>query len=114
MYAAIGHDVARRGMDSVSQRARVPRKRKAVLLALAVINRNPARAPAAVPCLAANRFLVDAVVAATAPLSTRPCAAWWRLGKRREERVVWVIGLFERLERGERCESLARISGSRA
>jgi 15-cis-phytoene synthase len=60
LYAEIGHEVARRGLDSVSQRAVVPRARKVWLLAGALINLIPQQSAHAAPCLAANQFLVDA------------------------------------------------------
>jgi phytoene synthase len=103
LYAAIGHEVARRGMDSVSQRAVVGRGRKLGLLALALLSIRPSRATQPAPCLAANRFLVDAA-ALHNPVPARQAAspahgAWWRLDARLSARAVWVIDLFERLER---------------
>ncbi len=66
LYAEIGHEVARRGLDSVSARAVVPGARKAALL----LRRPPAGPRAApLPPLAANRFLVDA--ASRAPRGSR-------------------------------------------
>lgn len=62
LYAEIGHEVARRGLDSVSQRAVVPRARKVWLLAGALINLMPQQAAQAAPCLPANQFLVDAAL----------------------------------------------------
>ncbi len=116
LYAAIGHEVARRGLDSVTQRAVVPRPRKLALLLRALINLAPPAAAQAAPCLHANRFLVDA--AALQSLPSVPASAatpadgptpWWRIGQRLEDRVVWVIALFERLERREQ---VARTAGS--
>jgi 15-cis-phytoene synthase len=65
LYAEIGHEVARLGLDSVSQRAVVPRSRKAWLLVCALFSLSPRRPARSQPCLPANRFLVDAVAAAT-------------------------------------------------
>lgn len=94
LYADIGHEVARRGFDSVSQRARVSRPRKARLLAQAMFAVWPARAEAPPPCLPANRFLVDAAATAAVPRLPAP----WQIVRR----YVRVIELFETLERRER------------
>jgi 15-cis-phytoene synthase len=97
LYAGIGHEVARRGLNSVDQRARVPASRKARLLLRALTQLTPAPAPQPLPPLAANRFLVDAAVAAT-PIAAPPGA------RRRSvaERVVWTFELFARLEQRDR------------
>jgi 15-cis-phytoene synthase len=99
LYADIGGQVARNGLDSVSQRARVPRARKLVLLLRALVLLWPARRWQSAPCLPANAFLVDAA-ARMAPKAGMP---WWRLDQRVAARAVWVIDLFERLERQERA-----------
>jgi phytoene synthase len=104
LYAEIGHEVARRGLDSVSQRAVVPRSRKAWLLAGAVVSLNPRHAAQAQPCLPATRFLVDAAAMPAKLQGAAPVrrgAPWWRVSQRVAERGVWVIDLFERLERRE-------------
>ncbi len=105
LYAEIGHEVQRRGLDSVSRRAVVPAPRKAWLLMRALVGLFPARAELALPPLAATKFLVDAV-AATAPQPLRAAA---RVPAPRgvNERVVWVIDLFERLERRDQMQGSA-------
>ena len=127
LYAEIGHEVARRGLDSVSQRAVVARSRKLHLLGRSVLTLFPATALQPAPCLAANQFLVDAaakplvlpsalkthhapVAAAFQGQVKAPKAAWWHLTQRLEDRVVWVIELFERLERVERHERLRQAA----
>lgn len=95
MYAAIGHEVARRGLDSVSARARVSGARKVWLLLRSVAQLAPSTAARAVPPLAATRFLVDAAVAA-APRIDTPA----RRGV--ADRVVWTAELFARLEARDR------------
>jgi phytoene synthase len=112
LYADIGHEVARRGLDSVSQRAVVSRWRKARLLARALTRLSPSKAEQSAPCLAANRFLVEAVTAAPHGLarSVRRGTPWWAVQQRMSDRVVWVIELFERLERREQ---VAGASGGR-
>jgi len=105
MYAAIGHEVARRGLDSVSARARVPGPRKAWLLLRAVAHLAPLAAARPQPPLAATRFLVDAAVAASPRVESS--------GRRSVgERVVWTVDLFARLEQRDRQRAAARISGS--
>ena len=102
MYAEIGHEVERRGHDSISSRAVVPRRRKALLLARALSAAASRGEPLpSLPALAETRFLVEAVVSADArsplPADARQAA---RPGVR--EQILWTLELFERLERRER------------
>jgi phytoene synthase len=102
IYAEIGREVERCGLDSVSRRAVVSTRQKLWLLAQAFATApfapaGPAEAPA--PALEETRFLVDAV---TADLADTPAGAseafdlrWWDI----EGRFVWVLDLFERMER---------------
>jgi 15-cis-phytoene synthase len=97
LYAEIGRELERRGLDSVSRRAVVSGRRK-----LAVLGRTlapwrtdwspPGKMVPAVQ-LRETRFLIDAVAAQPAvrqpQVASRPI----------EDRVVWVIDLFTRLER---------------
>lgn len=92
LYAAIGHEVARRGFDSVSGRAVVPRRRKALGLGRALVTLWPSRAAEALPPLAATRYLVDAA----ADRAAQPQGAY--------EKALWVLDLFERLERRDRLQ----------
>jgi len=99
LYAEIGREVQRRGLDAVSQRAVVPPARKAALLPSVLMA--AASTPVASEheaALEAARFLVEA---AARPAAGPASAAGYR-ARRFEERVVWLLGLFERLERGER------------
>ncbi len=106
LYAEIGHEVERRGCDSVSQRAVVPGRRKAALLARALAQGAVARRRpgAALPPLEAVRHLVDAAARTDAPppvaLRTAPDAGAQRgvpsLAFAR--RAVWVIELCEQQE----------------
>lgn len=106
MYAEIGREVERRGLDSVSHRAVVPGARKAALLASALATtastavRDPKTSGA--PALDEAQFLVDSVALVAHPAAD--AGARWRSV---EDRVVWVIDLFERLEQRER----ERLSG---
>jgi phytoene synthase len=85
-YAGIGHAVARRGMDSVTARAVVSRRRKAALLARGAAGFAwPAPRNREDP-LPAVRHLVDA--AAVAVRASAP----------RESRAAWLLDLLIRLE----------------
>ena len=100
LYAEIGREVARRGFDSVSGRAIVPWRRKARILAEAMRAAKRPVAPFAPAMLEEAAFLVEALPAATpgipAPVeSARERARWPRV----EDRVAWLVDLFERLER---------------
>ena len=101
MYAEIGREVARRGLDSVTTRARVSGVRKAWLLLRAATQLVPSSRARALPALAATGFLVDAAMAA-APAeeagSARGIAG----------RVIWTVELFARLEARDRGERAAR------
>ena len=103
LYAEIGHELRRRGGDSVSQRAIVPAGRKLALLVQAYHREPDPQAGAATAALAECQFLIDAVAAAALPARAEASAAdpvlpWWRF----RARAVWVLDLFERLEREER------------
>jgi 15-cis-phytoene synthase len=95
IYAEIGREVERRGLDSVSHRAVVPASRKMRLLADAFARSFGAHGSIVDHVEPAARFLVDAVAAASPPMVAvaRP------RGKSAIESVVWVLDLFERLER---------------
>jgi phytoene synthase len=95
LYAEIGHEVARRGLDSVSRRARVPAARKGWLLMRALAQLAPSSEAHAVPPLTATQCLVDAAIAA-APAAGAP------LRRSVGERVAWTLELFARLEESER------------
>ena len=107
LYAGIGHEVQRRGLDSVNRRAVVPASRKAWLLGRAMVGLFPARTRVDAPPLEATAFLVDAV-AATAP---RPAETPLKAPSRRgvNDSVVWVIDLFERLERRDQMQRTASM-----
>ena len=108
LYAEIGHHLQRNGLDSVSKRAAVPPSRKAALLlravSLAAGGRRSDRHPSdRHPCLAQTAFLVDAVAADCTSRALRPGAqspSRWNPAAQ----AVWVLELFERLERRDRLE----------
>jgi phytoene synthase len=97
LYAEIGREVERAGLNSVKQRAVVSGRRKLAVLLARLIGSGPAPARLSDPALPAVAYLVDAVTAAALP--PRGAAA-----RRRpvEDRVVWVLDLFTRLEQRDR------------
>jgi 15-cis-phytoene synthase len=100
LYAEIGREVKRAGCNSVDCRAVVAPLRKVVLTAKAIATLM-APATAAAPLPEAD-FLIDAVDAAPA-LPRRfddDRLPWWDL----DRRLVWLLDLFERLERREQAQ----------
>lgn len=106
LYCEIGREVARRKFDSIGQRAVVAWHRKAGVLAQAALAA-ATRAERAAGCetLQEARFLLDSMAAsdAAAERFARGPAPRGRRPRRVEERVVWLVGLFERLERRDRA-----------
>jgi phytoene synthase len=109
MYAEIGHEVARRRFDSINHRAVVPWQRKARILADAMIVAARRSTMADEAVLEEAAFLLDPLPAdalqlpAPLPGSRRERLRWPRV----EDRVVWLVELFERLERRDRAAARA-------
>lgn len=110
VYADIGREVARAGFDSMSRRACVSSQRKLGLMAVAfgAAAMSPARRqgaditdPAPVPAI---QYLVDVVATPSVATQTAQAADTARASEtqprkpRFDERMLWTIGLFERLE----------------
>jgi len=93
IYAEIGREVERHGCNSISRRAVVPASRKMRLLADAFVGSFAARDAIVDHVEPAARFLVEAVAASS------PLVASRRRTKSAVESMVWVLDLFERLER---------------
>jgi phytoene synthase len=92
LYAEIGHELARGGYDSVNRRAIVPAVRKGRLVGNALwLATRRARAAPVYEALDEAQFLLSAV-AAEADVA---------VVSRAEGRVVWLLDLFEKLERRE-------------
>lgn len=93
LYAGIGHDVLRAGCDSVTRRARVPGRRKLLLVARSTARALRPQRAAPLPPHPAARFLVDAVAATPARL---PAAVpvWQSL----DNRLAWLHDLFARMD----------------
>jgi phytoene synthase len=99
LYAEIGRQVERQGLDSISRRAVVPGSRKVQLLApilgTAVLSPRYVSAPP----LDETRFLVDAVVYSNHRTAEEQASTSAGIGNR----VIWVLELFEQLEERERA-----------
>lgn len=100
LYAEIGRGVEKLGWNSVSTRAVVPGTRKLALLLSATHALTRTSPWKEHPVIEASQFLIDA---AAAPVSrsareTYRACAWWDV----RGRLVFVLDLFERLERRER------------
>ena len=105
VYAEIGREVERAGLDSVSGRAVVSSRRKAWLVTRALLAGTPMpraagpRTAGVAPAMVeAIRYLVDLAVEPASPgaAATAPDSFY--------ERTVWVIELCERLRERERLE----------
>ncbi|MFN7780776.1 MAG: phytoene/squalene synthase family protein [Betaproteobacteria bacterium] len=105
MYAEIGHEVRRRGLNSVAQRAVVPGWRKSWLLFRALLAALGGAGAAHTPALPATRFLVDAAAThAGAPGGI--AAAWWRY----DLRVATIVDILAGLERRDRAGPVSQTS----
>ena len=114
LYREIGKQVARNGFDSVSQRAVVGSRRKAALLSKVLVMTVEQATSAAVAPLDEVQHLIDAVLRADAftqranPVLVAPTLrpiAWWNM----RDRALWLIDLFERLERQDRGHGSRRV-----
>ena len=97
LYAEIGREVERAGLDSIGPRAVVSTRRKLAVLA-GRLTAFDAEVPSLMqPALPQVAFLIDAVTAAAPPRA---------FARRRpvEDRVVWVLDLFTRLEQRDRLQ----------
>jgi phytoene synthase len=103
LYAEIGREVLRAGGDSVARRAVVSPFRKTLLMTKVVATWMTPKRNAPEAALPEQAFLLEAVAAAPSP-SVRWRAPdrlpWWDF----QRRLVWVIELFERLERRAQAE----------
>jgi phytoene synthase len=105
LYAEIGHELRRRGLDSVRQRAIVPWRRKARILADAIVAATRGGASPRGETLDEARFLLDNGPEAGEFLAALPIEARRPRWPRVEDRVSFLVDLFERLERLERREA---------
>ena len=116
LYQEIGKQVERNGFDSVSHRAVVSAKRKAALLSKVLMMPVERAADSVAQPLPEVRLLIDAVLRVDREavrdgvpqdsINSR-APAWWNV----RDRALWLIDLFERLERVERQDQRQRIPG---
>jgi 15-cis-phytoene synthase len=103
LYAEIGRELERGGLDSIAKRAVVSTSRKLAVLARTLVLLEKEWRPAKkfgdqTAELEETRFLVDAVAA------TPLCEAVKTRIRPIEDKVVWVIDLFARLERRDQLQ----------
>lgn len=91
IYAEIGRELERNGLDSITRRAVVPGWRKAMLLARAAGALAGGKLGAGAPPCEAAAYLVDAVATAPRPAGLVP-RGWCN-------RLVWALELMDRLDR---------------
>jgi phytoene synthase len=105
LYAEIGRELERGGLDSISRRAVVSTGRKLTVLARMLVLLEtewmPARRFVPEVQLDETRFLVEAVAAMPLHDAAAPPK---RRARPVEDRVVWVIDLFARLERRDQLQ----------
>lgn len=100
IYAEIGQQLRREGLDPCTRRAIVPTSRKLVLLACASVQSGwVGRSSGVVPPLAAIAYLVDHChtlesTAFSSGISTRPFS----------QRMAWMLEMFERVEARRQAE----------
>ena len=111
VYAEIGHQLSRQGLDNINLRAVVSGRRKVALIALAtgMALMSPHHALGDATPLAAVQFLVDAVVPATASAqaSGLPTISAQVPKRSFDERMEWLTDLYARLTLAdERAQSI--------
>jgi 15-cis-phytoene synthase len=105
LYTEIGREVERRGCDSVSRRASVSWPRKALALTQSITDVLTMKRSEAAPQLGQARYLIDAVSQTGVPAEAYGTSRD-RSHIALEARLVWLIDLFERLERREQRSCL--------
>jgi phytoene synthase len=108
VYAEIGRELERAGLDSVNTRAVVSGRRKLVLLALAsrAALISPADPTLQMPALAATQFLVDAAV------NLEQGYQWAAPRRTLDDRTRLLAELFVRLEVRDRQDACASLRDS--
>ena len=94
IYAEIGRDIARRGYDSVTTRARVRAKRKLALVAVAALRAATLVRRESEPAMPPAAFLIEAVVFHRPPRAAKARYSF-------KAHFLRVLEIFERLERVE-------------
>ncbi len=112
IYADIGRVVREAGCDSVSRRAVVSRKRKVTLLLKAFLSSPRLDAGDELPSRPSTRHLLDSIEGCVEALpQDATTVRWWQL----RSRALWLVELFDRLERRSRfSKRAARTQASEA
>jgi phytoene synthase len=108
IYAEIGREVERHALDSISDRRVVSMRRKFGLLATALAQSFGAHGEEASEVEPAARFLVDAIASSSQPAGVAALSGLRRRGA--AERIVWLLDLFERLERRDQLARAGNTS----
>jgi phytoene synthase len=106
LYAEIGNQVRRNGMDSVSGRAVVSGKRKLWVLLSGLAKIAVPMAPMQGETVPEGAYLVDAVTR-VAPRAEPVSPPWWAV----TDRLVWTFELFAKLEDRQRMQVQGMIAG---
>lgn len=96
LYAGIGDEVRRNGLDAVSRRAVTTRSAKLSALTRALAASTTGRADSGAEALPEVRFLVDALAASSAAQDDVAPPPWWRLDERALRLVLMIDALNER------------------
>ena len=110
LYAEIGAEVARRGFDGVTARAVVAPLRKAKILMRVQGTLMLSTEHLQAPVLPETRFLVEAAAAAPVTPATAKSLSGGPF-RRAGRRLVWMLELFEELDRRERLRALGAVPG---
>ncbi len=95
LYAEIGQELRRQGLDSVTQRAVVSAKRKLGVLVNVLAAARTDKSALGALCLEQAQFLLEGISDGPASSASRQEHRWWDF----QARAIWVIDLFERIER---------------
>jgi 15-cis-phytoene synthase len=110
LYQNIGTEIARAGFNSIDRRAFVPGHRKLFWVLRAIIDLMPRASMSMSMSDSAGLPNVRAILNTIKPAAINPefkrvagtqPSTWWRL----DQRFVWVLSLFERLERIDRLDA---------
>lgn len=110
LYAEIGHELRRHGLDAVTRRAQVGAVRKARLMCEALYAAARSPGESAYTALPETQFLIDAVQPRAAATCAAPVVGAARAPQ--QSQAEWLIELFERLQRRDQLGSLREGSSS--
>jgi phytoene synthase len=110
VYAEIGREIERAGLDTVNRRAVVGGRRKLALMGRALAAAAMPRRTRDLPALAEVQFMIDAITAHDRQASAEHQAPAPQQSL--DERVGWVLSLFQRLGERDRANAVyGRLPG---